>query len=247
MRVLVTGGAGFIGSTVVSALLDAGHEAVILDDLSTGARAFTAGREFVEGDIADGSAVARAVGAGVDATVHCAAYIVVPESVAEPVRYYENNVGKTIDLIGHLHRLGCRRFLFSSSAAIYAAGTDFAVDENSPIEPGEPVRRDQGRRGAGVARRQRRRRDRGAVAALLQPGRCRSAAAHRSPARAADPRARQADRGIRVAGHRSRSRAPTGRRGTVRASATSSTSGISLVHTSGRWSTSTRSCRAVMT
>jgi UDP-glucose 4-epimerase len=138
MRVLVTGGAGFIGSTVVSALLDAGHEAVILDDLSTGVRAFTVGREFVEGDIADGSAVARAVGAGVDATVHCAAYIVVPESVAEPLRYYENNVGKTIDLIGQLNRLGCRRFLFSSSAAIYAAGTDFAVDEDSAIEPASP-------------------------------------------------------------------------------------------------------------
>ena len=138
MRVLVTGGAGFIGSTVVSALLDAGHDAVILDDLSTGARAFTAGREFVEGDIADEAAVARAVGAGVDATVHCAAYIVVPESVADPLRYYENNVGKTIDLIGHLGRLGCRRFLFSSSAAIYAAGPDLTVDETSPVDPSSP-------------------------------------------------------------------------------------------------------------
>jgi UDP-glucose 4-epimerase len=138
MRVLVTGGAGFIGSTVVSALLDAGHEAVILDDLSTGARAFTAGRDFVEGDIADGAAVARAVGDGVDATVHCAAAIVVPESVAEPLRYYENNVGRTIDLLGHLHRLGCRRLLFSSSAAIYRPGADFTVDETSPVEPGSP-------------------------------------------------------------------------------------------------------------
>jgi UDP-glucose 4-epimerase len=138
MRVLVTGGAGFIGSTVVSALIDAGHQAVILDDLSAGARAFTVGREFVEGDMGDAAAVARAVGDGVDATVHCAAYIVVPESVAEPLRYYENNVGKTIDLIGHLHRLGCRRFLFSSSAAIYAPGPDFAVDEESPIDPGSP-------------------------------------------------------------------------------------------------------------
>src|SRR3954454_2467937 len=111
MRVLVTGGAGFIGSTVASALLDAGHDAVILDDLSTGARAFTVGREFVEGDIADPAAVSRAVGYGVDAAVHCAAFVVVPESVAEPLRYYGNNVGKTIDLIGHLQRLGCRRLL----------------------------------------------------------------------------------------------------------------------------------------
>lgn len=138
MRVLVTGGAGFIGSTVVSALLDAGHDVVILDDLSTGARAFTVGREFVEGDIADGAAVARAVGDGVDATVHCAAFIVVPESVAQPLRYYENNVGKTIDLLGHLSRLGCRRFLFSSSASIYLPGPDFTVDEGSPIDPGSP-------------------------------------------------------------------------------------------------------------
>jgi UDP-glucose 4-epimerase len=138
MRVLVTGGAGFIGSTVVSALLDAGHDAVILDDLSAGARAFTAGREFIEGDIADEAAVARAVGDGVDATVHCAASIVVPESVAQPLRYYENNVGKTIDLIGHLNRLGCARLVFSSSAAIYAPGPDFTVDEDSAIAPGSP-------------------------------------------------------------------------------------------------------------
>jgi UDP-glucose 4-epimerase len=62
----------------------------------------------------------------------------VPESVSEPLRYYENNVGKTIDLIDHLHQLGCRRFLFSSSASIYAPRRDFTVDENSAIEPGSP-------------------------------------------------------------------------------------------------------------
>ncbi len=138
MRVLVTGGAGFIGSTVVSALLDAGHDAVILDDLSTGSRVFTEGREFVQGDVADPDAVARAVGEGVDATIHCAAAIVVPESVARPLHYYRTNVAATVELLDTLGRLGCRRFVFSSSASIYVPGADWTVDENSPIEPGSP-------------------------------------------------------------------------------------------------------------
>ena len=143
MKVLITGGAGFIGATVASACLDAGHVPVIVDDLSTGARAFTTGRDFYQGDIADPALLGAVFAAHPDiaATVHCAAYIVVPESVSQPLRYYRNNVAKTIDLVEHLTRLGCRRLVFSSSAAIYGTTPDLAVDESSPIAPGSPYAR----------------------------------------------------------------------------------------------------------
>lgn len=140
MKVLITGGAGYIGSTVVSACLDAGHQPIILDDLSTGREEFTEGRTFYRGDIADRDLVARIVAEqGVpDALIHCAARIVVPESVAEPLAYYETNVGKTLDLLDAVIELGIERFLFSSSASIYAPGEDFQVDESSPTAPGSP-------------------------------------------------------------------------------------------------------------
>jgi UDP-glucose 4-epimerase len=143
MKVLITGGAGFIGATVASACLDAGHVPVIIDDLSTGARAFTAGRDFFEGDVADPAVLDALFSRHPDiaATVHCAAHIVVPESVAQPLRYYRNNVTKTIDLLEQLARLGCRRLVFSSSAAIYGPTPDLAVDESSPIAPGSPYAR----------------------------------------------------------------------------------------------------------
>lgn len=143
MKVLITGGAGFIGSTVGSALLDSGIKPVILDNLVTGRRAFAAGRPFYEGDIADGALIDRVFAEHPDihAVVHCAALIVVPESVAQPLRYYRENVSKTIALLEHLIRNGCRRLLFSSSAAIYGPGEDFTVDENSALAPASPYAR----------------------------------------------------------------------------------------------------------
>ena len=140
MRILITGGAGYIGSTIASACEDAGHEVVILDDLSAGARAFTTGRAFYEGDIADGALLEKVFAdhPGIDAVVHCAAAIVVPESVAEPLRYYDNNVGKTVRLVAHLQRLGCTRLVFSSSASIYVAGDDLTVDESATVAPSSP-------------------------------------------------------------------------------------------------------------
>lgn len=140
MKILITGGAGYIGSTVASACLDAGHEPIILDDLSSGRVEFTEGRTFYRGDIADRALVERIVAEqGVpDAVIHCAARIIVPESVAEPLSYYETNVGKTLDLLDVLLDLGIPRFLFSSSASIYAPGEDFVVDETSPTAPGSP-------------------------------------------------------------------------------------------------------------
>src|SRR5690606_34891926 len=106
MKVLVTGGAGYIGSTVASACLDEGIEPVILDSLVTGRLEFTQGRIFYHGDIADGALLDRifAEHPDIEATVHCAALIVVPESVTDPLRYWHANVAKTISLVSHLLR-----------------------------------------------------------------------------------------------------------------------------------------------
>lgn len=142
-KVLVAGGAGFIGSTVASACLDAGLTPVILDNLSTGRIEFTRGRIFYRGDIADGPLLDRifAEHPEIEAVVHAAALIVVPESVAQPLRYYRENVAKSIDFIEHVVRNGCERYLFSSSAAIYRPGPDFSVDETSPLDPISPYAR----------------------------------------------------------------------------------------------------------
>jgi UDP-glucose 4-epimerase len=143
VKVLITGGAGYIGSTVASACLDAGLTPVIVDNLVTGRREFTSGREFYEGDIADGALLDKvfAEHSDIEAVVHCAALIVVPDSVSDPVRYYEWNVAKSLEMVRHLLRNGCHRLLFSSSAAIYQASEGGAVDEDSPIVPLSPYGR----------------------------------------------------------------------------------------------------------
>jgi UDP-glucose 4-epimerase len=116
---------------------------VLLDGLVTGRTEFTAGRVFYQGDIADGALIDRifAEHPDIDAAVHCAALIVVPDSVADPVGYYRANVSKTLDFTGHLLRNGCPRLLFSSSASIYGAGADLTVDEDSPLDPQSPYAR----------------------------------------------------------------------------------------------------------
>ncbi len=143
MKILIAGGAGFIGSTVGSACLDAGIHPVILDSLVTGRREFTEGRDFYEGDIADGALVDRVFADHPDiaAVVHCAALIVVPDSVADPVGYYRANVAASLEFIAHLLRNGCDRLIFSSSAAVYGTPDDFRVTEESPLEPVSPYAR----------------------------------------------------------------------------------------------------------
>src|SRR6478752_8587213 len=143
MRVLISGGAGFIGSTIASACLDAGITPVILDNLVTGRREFAEGRTFYEGDIADGALVDKifAEQPGIEAVIHCAALIVVPDSVADPVGYYRANVASSLEFTAHLLRNGCPRLIFSSSAAIYRASEDLSVDEESAIDPQSPYAR----------------------------------------------------------------------------------------------------------
>ncbi|RKT08845.1 UDP-glucose 4-epimerase [Streptomyces sp. 1114.5] len=142
-KVLITGGAGFIGSTVASALLDRGITPVVLDDLSKGRAEFVEDRIFYRGDIADAALLDRifAEHPDIEATVHCAAKIVVPESVAKPLYYYRENVAKTVDLLDSLQRLGCTRVVFSSSASIYAPTPDARVDESCPVDANSPYAR----------------------------------------------------------------------------------------------------------
>jgi UDP-glucose 4-epimerase len=143
VKVLIAGGAGYIGSTIASACSDAGIVPVILDSLVTGRPEFTAGRAFYEGDICDGPLVDRLFAEHPDiyAVIHCAALIVVPDSVADPVGYYRANVSKSLEFAAHLLRNGCGRLIFSSSAAIYKAREDLTVDEDSPIDPQSPYAR----------------------------------------------------------------------------------------------------------
>ena len=143
MKFLITGGAGYIGSTIASALEDSGHTPIILDSLVTGRREFTRGRIFYEADIADRTALEQIFREHPDiyATVHCAALIVVPESTTRPYEYYRENVGKSVELFHTLCELGCQRIVFSSSAAIYDAVPGFMVTEESPLNPGSPYSR----------------------------------------------------------------------------------------------------------
>ncbi|GAA0965587.1 UDP-glucose 4-epimerase GalE [Frigoribacterium faeni] len=140
MTVLITGGAGFIGSTVASACADRGHEVVVLDDLSTGTPVFAARHRFYRGDIADADLIDRIVRENPDITtvVHCAARIVVPESVADPFGYFDSNVARTVSLLQGLARNGIDRVVFSSSAAIYDTPADGVVAEGSPLAPPSP-------------------------------------------------------------------------------------------------------------
>jgi UDP-glucose 4-epimerase len=143
VKVLVAGGAGFIGSTVASAFEQAGHTPVLLDNFSTGHRENCGQRLTYEGDIADTVLVRRIFTENPDISivVHCAALISVPQSVAEPIAYYRENVAKTLTFVENLIECGCRRLIFSSSASIYGPTDDFGVSEESPIAPTSPYGR----------------------------------------------------------------------------------------------------------
>ncbi len=143
MAVLVTGGAGYIGSHMVLDLIDAGEAVVVLDNLSTGFRdAVPAEAALAIGDIGDGSLVERLVADhGVDAVIHFAAKIVVPDSMTDPLGYYLNNTCKARALIEAAVRAGVGRFIFSSTAAVYGETGLGAVEEDHPPAPVSPYGR----------------------------------------------------------------------------------------------------------
>ena len=143
MKVLVTGGAGYIGSTVCSALSDSGHSVVILDSLVKGEPTFMAGRTFYKGDISDQDILLRILDEhpDVSAVIHCAARIVVPESVKHPYLYYKENVSKSLEFFRNLSRENINKIVFSSSASIYEATSGIMVTEQSIIKPINPYAR----------------------------------------------------------------------------------------------------------
>jgi len=139
-RYLVTGGAGFVGSHTVAALLDRGDEVVVLDSLSTGHRdAVLPGARLVVGDLEDGELVDELLAEQPwDAVLHFAALSLVGDSMREPFRYIATNVGTGVRLIESCVRHGVRRFVLSSTAALFGAGQDTPIDEDTPIDPGSP-------------------------------------------------------------------------------------------------------------
>lgn len=140
MTVLVTGGAGYIGSHTVRALVDAGESVVVIDNLSTGFSAFLP--ESVPlfiGDAADENLVDGVIDAhGVDAIIHFAGSIVVPESMRDPLGYYRNNTMTTRNLLSAAVRHKVNRFIFSSTAAVYGNPEQIPVPEHAPTRPTSP-------------------------------------------------------------------------------------------------------------
>ncbi|MFN0130129.1 MAG: UDP-glucose 4-epimerase GalE [Verrucomicrobiales bacterium] len=139
--ILVVGGAGYIGSHTVRHLAEAGERVIVLDNLSLGHRAsvISPGVELVVGDLADAALVGSLFAThGFDAVVHCAAYSVVGESVAEPLRYYANNLGASLTLLDVMRRHQCRAFILSSTAAVYGNPITVPMNESHPRQPINP-------------------------------------------------------------------------------------------------------------
>jgi UDP-glucose 4-epimerase len=143
MSVLVTGGAGYIGSHTALELLDKGEEVVILDDLSTGlSKVVPAEARFVEGDIGDQDLLARLVkDHKVDSIIHFAAKAIVPDSVADPLLYYRENTCKTRDLVAAAVEAGVPHMIFSSTSAVYGNPVSIPMREDGPTEPVSPYGR----------------------------------------------------------------------------------------------------------
>jgi UDP-glucose 4-epimerase len=138
VRLLVTGGAGYVGSVCATVLLERGHDVVIVDDLSTGnADAVPSGAEFVEGDVAD--VAAQVLGDGrFDGVLHFAAQSLVGESVEQPAKYWQGNVVTTLTLLEAMREAGTPKLVFSSTAATYGEPERTPITEDDPTRPTNP-------------------------------------------------------------------------------------------------------------
>jgi UDP-glucose 4-epimerase len=149
-RILVTGGAGYIGSHTVLALLEAGHEVLIVDNLSNSSAKVLPRLEqlsgqvipFVQADVRDGAALDRIFAEHrIDGVIHFAGLKAVGESVAQPLRYFDNNVGSTLALLQAMDRAGVRRIVFSSSATVYGDPEQVPITESSRLQVTNPYGR----------------------------------------------------------------------------------------------------------
>lgn len=139
-KVLVTGGAGYIGSHTTYKLVEAGFAPVVLDDLSSGSeRLIAPGADFVKGSVSDRSLLLQTLDKHrISSVLHFAAFVSVEDSVKNPIRYFANNVGGTIALLEACHQHGIKNFIFSSTAAVYGNSSVNPVSEESPLAPINP-------------------------------------------------------------------------------------------------------------
>jgi UDP-glucose 4-epimerase len=140
MIILITGGAGYVGSHIALEMLDAGHEVVVADNLSTGLLSLVPeGAKLETADVRDRDRMSSIMSAhGIDTVVHCAGSTVVPDSVRYPLDYYDNNVGGSLGLLHAMQDAGVRRVLFSSTAAVYAVKDSNPIGEDGTLAPASP-------------------------------------------------------------------------------------------------------------
>ena len=138
-KILVVGGAGYIGSHMVKDLLDTGYGVITLDDLSTGHRELVTGGEFIEGGLGDRVLLDNLFSSHtISAVMHFAAFSLVGESVENPLKYYRNNMAATAELLDSMIRHDVKRFIFSSTAAVYGEPVDIPITEEHPCNPTNP-------------------------------------------------------------------------------------------------------------
>lgn len=139
MRILVCGGAGYIGSNMAAMLAREGHRPIVYDNLSKGHKAAIGGAEFVEGDLADYELLVETLKSKrIEAVMHFAAFIEAGESIQFPLRYYQNNVSNTLVLLGAMESAGVDKFVFSSTAGVYGIPSKMPITEDLPKEPINP-------------------------------------------------------------------------------------------------------------
>jgi UDP-glucose 4-epimerase len=139
MKLLVTGGAGYIGSVMTAQLLEAGHEVTVFDNLSKGhIQAVPIGAHFVEGNLLNEELLNQVLTQGFDGVLHFAALSLVGESVQQPERYYRNNVCGTLNLLEAMHAAGIPRLVFSSTAAVYGEPEEIPILETAVARPSNP-------------------------------------------------------------------------------------------------------------
>jgi len=139
MAILVTGGCGYIGSHTVKALLAAGEQVIVLDNLCQGHPESIGDARLVVGNYGAPHVVGKIFSTNeIEAVIHFGAFACVPDSVVNPSRYYDNNVVKTLNLLNTMHRFGCNKIIFSSSAAVYGDHGDKIITESDPTVPINP-------------------------------------------------------------------------------------------------------------